>query len=88
MECGKPGGKPDAAELPPFEPMTVGEAFLSSSEDCQRAANGVFGGNPGKWPYSLIGGGNTDDGGSDGQRIRSSFAERGDQGFPEGGGDE
>ena len=84
MECGKPV----AAGLPPCEPMTVGEALLPPSEACQRAANGVFAGNPSKWPYSLLGSGVTDAGEKPGQRISSSFAEGACEGFPEGGGDE
>lgn len=71
MECGKPV----AAGLPPCEPMTVGEALLPPSEACQRAANGVFAGNPSKWPYSLLGSGVTDAGEKPGQRISSSLAE-------------
>ena len=88
MECGKPGGKPPEAELPPFESMTVGEAFLSSTEDCQRTANGLFGGSSGKWPFSLLGDGIPDDGGEAGQRIRSSFAEGVGRGSGEGVGRE
>lgn len=88
MDCGKPGGKPPEAELPPCEPMTVGEAFLSPFEDCQRADNGLFGGSPGKWPYSLLGGAIPPERGGAGKRIRSSFAEGVERGSGEGVGRE
>lgn len=87
MECGKPGGKPAGADLPAFEPMTVGEAVLSSVEDCQRAANGLFGGNHEKWPYSLLGDGISGEAGTMGQRTRSSFAERVSEALPGVAGD-
>lgn len=87
MGSGKPGGKPEAAQLPPYEPMTVGEAFLSSDEDCQRTANGTFAGNPEKWPYSLLGNGISGDAETLRQRTSSSFAERASEAFPGVAGD-
>ena len=75
MDCGKPGGEPPASELPRYEPMSVGEALLSSGENCQRTANGIFAPNPGKWPLSLLGDGIPQGSEGAGQRIRSSLAE-------------
>ena len=83
MESGKPGGKPPVGGLPEVESATVGEMLGISSDPCQSAANYAK-------PVMVRKRENLQvrcrfhrASSPDDQKRRSSFAERGDQGFRE-----
>lgn len=88
MECGKPGGKPDAGALPPCETLTVAQEVALACGHCQRTANGGLRDAFEKGVFSQMEGVITNPCDSCGQRISSSLSERGEQGLCEGvGGD-